>query len=493
MKTKYFSLPVEITENKTFSFDDSLIPVDIKVMHNNLNLNGSTFFDEAIEDAKESLKNKPILGYIKKVDGSDDSDFSGHEIEISFGEDGLKVVYLERPLGTVPETNNYSILEENGKKYVFCRGYLWKEYLNSGYEILRNNPKKSVSMEIAVDNYDINDDGSINITKYRYLGITILGDDVPPAMTGAELNVVGQFSKDVNEDFYNKIEQLNYKISQYFAINNSQNDIIEGGESVGEKLEDEVVETTEETFEETTTEGVEETTVDTSEEVTKTEETTEEFSNTNTDKVETEEEKFTKVFELSHDDIRSKLYTLLYKVEEDDDEYYYIQKVYDNYFIYGGWDEDTCYKQGYITTDVDVAFEGERVQIFVEYLTAEELEELNNMRSNYSLILKENEELKEFKAQKDKEEFEAEQEKLREEKIEHINTEYEHISDDIKELFISKVDEYESTEDLDADICVYIVKNKVTFSKAKKENTSVKLEVEQNEQKLVVSPYGDLF
>lgn len=476
---KYFSLPVEFTENKSFSFDDSLIPVDIKVMHDGLNLNNSTFFDEAIEDAKESLKNKPILGYIKKTDGSDEKDFSGHELEISFGEDGLKVTYLERPLGTVPETNNYSILEEDGKKYVFCRGYLWKEYLNSGYEVLKDNPKKSVSMEIAVDDYDINEDGSINITKYRYLGITILGDDVQPAMAGAELNVVGQFSKNENEDFYNKIEELNNKISQYFTNNNKTENNIKGGENVEDKkLEEEVIETTEETTEEfvedvvnETTENTDETTVDTSEEEV--------------------EEKFTKVFELSHDDIRAKLYGLLYEVEDEDDDWYYINEVFDTYFIYSGYKK--IYKQGYVKTDVDVAFEGERVEMFIEYLTAEELAELNKMRDNYSLIIKENEELKEFKAKKDKEEFEAEQEKLREEKIEHINTEYEHISDDIKELFISKVDEYESTEDLDADICVYIVKNKVTFSKAKKENTSVKLEVEQNEQKLVVSPYGDLF
>lgn len=467
---KYFSLPVEITENKKFSFDDSLIPVDIKVMHNGLNLNNSTFFDEAIEDAKESLKNKPILGYIKKVDGSDEQDFAGHEIEISFGEEGLKVIYLERPLGTVPETNNYSILEEDGKKFVFCRGYLWKEYLNSGYEILRDNPKKSVSMEIAVDDYDINEDGSINITKYRYLGITILGDDVTAAMTGAELNVVGQFSKNENEDFYSKIEELNYKISQHFT-NNQQQKTNEGGDNLEDKkFEEELVETTEQEFEKDET--VEETVVETSEE-------------------ETKEEKFTKSFELSHDDIRSKLYRLLYDVEEQDDTWYYINEVFDDYFIYSNYEK--YYKQGYIKTDVDVAFEGERVEMFVEFLTAEELEELKKIRENYSLILKENEELKEFKAQKDKEEFEAKQEELRQEKINHINTEYEKLSDDIKELFISKIDDYESTDDIDADICVYIVKNKVTFSKAKKESTPVKVSVDEDVKNPVMSPYGDLF
>ena len=102
--------------------------------------------------------------------------------------------------------------------------------------------------------------------------------------------------------------------------------------------------------------------------------------------------------------------------------------------------------------------------------------------------------MKEFKAQKDKEEFEAEQEKIKQEKIDHINTKYANISNDIKELFISKVDEYESTEDIDADICVYIVKNKVTFSKANNDkSTSIKVDVDEKEQNPVASPYGDLF
>ena len=406
---KYFSLPVEFTENKSFSFDDSLIPVDIKVMHNGLNLNNSTFFDEAIEDAKESLKNKPILGYVRKADGSDEKDFSGHEVEISFGEEGLKVTYLERPLGTVPETNNYSILEEDGKKFVFCRGYLWKEYLNSGYEILKDNPNKSVSMEIAVDDYDINDDGSINITKYRYLGITILGDDVTAAMTGAELNVVGHFTKNENEDFYNKIEELNYKISQHFAFN-KQEDTFEGGENLEDnKLfeEDEVVETIEVVEEEVpTTEEVEETPVDTS------------------DEEAVEEEIVEEDFELKYNEL---------------------------------------------------------------------LEKFNELEVDYKTLESEVVELKEFKATKEKEEFEVKQEELRQEKINHINTEYENISDDIKELFISKVDEYETTDDIDADLCVYIVKNKVTFSKVKKEATPVKVSVEENTQNPVASPYGDLF
>lgn len=471
MKTKYFSLPVEITENQAFSFDDSLIPVDIKVMHNGLNLNNSTFFDEAIENAKESLKNKPILGYIKKTDGSDEKDFSGHEIEISFGDEGLKVTYLERPLGTVPETNNYVILEEEGKKFVFCRGYLWKEYLNSGYEILKDNPKKSVSMEIAVDDYDINEDGSINITKYRYLGITILGDDVQPAMIGAELNVVGQFSKNENEDFYSKIEELNYKISQHFT-NNQQQKTNEGGDNLANKIES--------------------------------------MFTTYNQKREALRNALTS--EIKRDDDGNIIEETYYWVADFDDNYVYVEK---SHWVEG--DYNTEYgRLTYTFNDetIEATITGEFEKMYSMWLTQEEKDKIEQERNQFSIISEELEtlksdystlesnynnlntevaELKEFKATKEKEEFEAKQEELRQEKINHINTEYKSISDDIKELFISKVDEYETTDDIDADLCVYIVKNKVTFSKAKKEPTPVKVSVDEDVKNPVMSPYGDLF
>ena len=120
--------------------------------------------------------------------------------------------------------------------------------------------------------------------------------------------------------------------------------------------------------------------------------------------------------------------------------------------------------------------------------------EHSTMQGDFNKLETEVKDLREFKAQKDKEEFEAEQERIKQEKINHINTEYNNIPDDIKEMFIDKVDEYETIEDLDADICVYVVKNKVVFSKAnKKDSSSIKLGLEEGKKKFQMSPYGDLF
>jgi len=479
---KYFSLPVEIKENKLFSFDDSLIPVDIKVMHDGLNLNETTFFDEAIEDAKETLKNKPILGYIKKGEGTNESDFSGHEIEISMNDNGMQVVYLERPLGTVPESNNYSIqTDKNGKKFVYCRGYLWKEYLNSGYEILQSNPKKSVSMEIAVDDYDVNSDGSLNVKKYRYLGITILGDNVLPAMDGAEMNVVGQFAKEDNV-LYSKMEELNAKITEHFSKELKES--FKGGENVTKKFEEEITEEivedvvkTEETIETEKIIEPEETVEEIQEE---TEEVAEVADKEIEEKVnEIEVEKFTKTFELSHDDVRSKLYNQLYKVEETDNTWYWIDRVFDDHFIYSN--DIKIFKQGYIKTDVDVALEGERVEMFVEYLTEGELTTLNNMRGNYELTISENTELKSFK------ENILLQQKSNE--FEEMFNKYSTLLDksDFEDLKDSAMDM--EIDALEKELSYRLVQKKFDFSKIVKKD-STKLSIKDDETN--DEPYGSV-
>lgn len=97
------------------------------------------------------------------------------------------------------------------------------------------------------------------------------------------------------------------------------------------------------------------------------------------------EAKFTKTFELSHEDIRCGLYGLLAVVEEETQEWCYIREVYDNSFIYERG--ANLYKQSYSKNDTTVAFEGDPVHINAEYVTDEELAILNEMRTNYPSLV----------------------------------------------------------------------------------------------------------
>lgn len=247
MSKQYLSVPVQYDNSDQLQADDIKIPVSILVMHDKINLNQSNFdFDVIDADiTKESIKNIPILGYIRKVDGSDSKDFAGHEMEVVFKDGDIKIIYLERPIGVIPETNHYEYVEKDGKKYVKVIGYLWKDYLNDGYEILQENPNKSVSMEIVVDGYEVKKDGIIDIKAYRYTGITVLGDTVSPAMKGANMEVIGQFSDNqrFSQEFYERIEKLNYeltnkkyKIDSYFIPPDKAEKLVQKANSIFNQL-----------------------------------------------------------------------------------------------------------------------------------------------------------------------------------------------------------------------------------------------------------------
>lgn len=137
------------------------------------------------------------------------------------------------------------------------------------------------------------------------------------------------------------------------------------------------------------------TTEESNEEVTVTEAQSEEPT-----EVTPSEDKFTKVFEISHEDIRYALYNLLAEYEANDNEWYGITAVYDDYFIYEGWfSAENKYKQGYKKDGDNIAFDGERIHMNVEYLTDSELVALNEMRSNYSAM---QDELSKFHAEPEK-------------------------------------------------------------------------------------------
>ena len=94
---------------------------------------------------------------------------------------------------------------------------------------------------------------------------------------------------------------------------------------------------------------------------------------------------FSKTFELSHDDIRSALYALLESYEEADNDWYWICAVYDSYFVYQGI-RGNYWGQKYTKDNDTVAFDGERYELFAEFVTTSEKTELEKMRANYSFI-----------------------------------------------------------------------------------------------------------
>lgn len=202
------SVPIE---KYTFSeISTDLARVRINVYHNSYNPNGSFFEDDCFENSAESFKNKPICCAYQYDDEGEITDFKEHNEE-------------EKPIGVVPETNNYSVDEIDDLKWASVDGLVFKEYCPEAYELLKEG--KKISMEIEVLDGFKGKDKFYHIKQFNLLCITALGDNYEPAM-GSDATIE-LFSKTDSESFATK----------FSAIINKANEIVdkmstEGGKKV---------------------------------------------------------------------------------------------------------------------------------------------------------------------------------------------------------------------------------------------------------------------
>lgn len=430
--------PIVVQVEGKINFDkdettEGLTAVTLQACHTEKNLNKSSISFETMQNKMlPTFKNRPILGYIHEVSG--EPQFYGHNMHID--EESDEIIYDEIAVGIIPETNNAKLEydEENDRYNVIIDGYIFDDYTKA-VEILEREKECSVSVEIAIKemSYSVKDK-CLEIQDGYFSGITILGKDengneVKPGMAGSNIrlkdfsesnnSIFSEMTDEEHSKLIEILERLNNTLLSNFNIDNKQNiSTKDYGKEENENVEDnrllneevEGVEFTDETTENndttvTETESTEEVIetceeetieenpemVDVEEEVVETEAKKKKCEAENDEAELVEETKdvtnFSKTFELSHDDIRGGLYELLIPYEEVDNDWYWIMEVFDDYFIYQGMSGVT-YGQKYTVDKQNetVAFDGERYEVYLEYLTASEKAELEQMRSNYSSI-----------------------------------------------------------------------------------------------------------
>lgn len=424
----------------TFELNDDLseglLYGKIRAFHDLTNNNKSHIETDVLEEKMMSIKDRPVMADIVDTDETDEDgnpikDFSGHTMYYDEALD--KMIYKEIPIGHFihPESIHLEYDEEYDRNFVCADVVVYEEY-TAACDILRRRKTVDCSVELCIRkmHWD-NTDKTLHLDDFYVQGITLLGSHTLPGMSGSKLSIK-DFSEEnnsifssISEDEHSKLietlDNLNKTLSS-LNINSKTNPTVEKFEKGGnteinmtkfeellekynktvediafeyEGLSDEELE---EVF--STTFGESESTPDTvltesdkSDDDTDDDtddSTTDEPDNTdNTDDTSDDNDKdkdtYSKTFELSHEDVRSALYQLLAPIEDTLNEYYWIMSVYDDYFIY----ESCCgnyYKQAYTKENDTVAFDGERQEVFAEFVTADEKAELENMRANYSSI-----------------------------------------------------------------------------------------------------------
>ena len=97
-------------------------------------------------------------------------------------------------------------------------------------------------------------------------------------------------------------------------------------------------------------------------------------------------ENFVLKYELSHDDIRSALYSLLSATSEDGYYFTWIIEVFDDKFIYQDYMEGKFYRQDYSKDGDNVALGENKVEVFNEWLSQAEKDALDALKADYALL-----------------------------------------------------------------------------------------------------------
>lgn len=510
----------------------------IKIFHTGINRNNSKVSKEAAEKAMKTIPDRPVLAAIHQLSNGD-YDFAGHEIEIVHNDktDKDEVRYIESQVGSFSsEPAFWEHDDELDKDFVCAYAYISNEYTKTAEIINRKGYTKN-SCELFIDEmaYD-GKEHCLDLIDFYVSGSTLLGTsmdgnekEIEEGMQGSRADIADfsaennsvKFSKD--EKLIELLDKLNTTLSNFNTntIGKEEEIEVENKENFDKVTEAVEVTETEETTEEevTVTENESEETVDeTSEDETVDEENSEETTDESDEETEDEESTVkednacgggsgsakkkkknsiecsctvndeTKTYAVSLDEKISAIHCLVNDTYAEADNTYYGVSVYDSYVIMQDWCSGRYFKQSYMDENDTYTLTGDRVEVYAEFVTKDELNELNDMRSNYSTVVNE---LNQYKYN---EEFADKMTVFEDEAYaDYLET------DEFKALMSKEtVDKYskeELAEKADATLGKF-VKSTKTFSytenKTKKPIASVKVFSDVNKTRKP-SRYGDLF
>lgn len=433
----------------TFEIDDivddnhrGMMRLKFRIFHTGLNRNKSYVSKESAEKAMNTIADRPVLAAIHQLDDGT-WDFEGHEMEIVKDEKGNEELrYIESQVGSFSSEPAFWEHDDSlDKDYVCAYAYISEEYTKA-CEIIRAKQGSKNSCELFIDELSYNaKEKYLELNDFYVNASTLLGShndgtEIQEGMEGSRADIADfsvnnnsvKFDKD--EKMIELLENLNRTLSNFNkeqtlvqtkskegGTNNKMTKFEELLAKYGKTAEDitfDYAGMSDEDLEAKFAEMFDEDNSDednSDNEESGTPSNDEEGDGEETSEPDSDEgegqtfEKIVRKYEISHEDTRYALYQLLVEYEAADNDWYFINAVYDDHFTYENWDGNKIFGQNYTKDGDNVAFDGERYNLHRELLTDSEFAELQSMRSNYAA-------LKEFKETVEKNELRAKKEEL---------------------------------------------------------------------------------
>ena len=525
--------PIIVTTNGFFETNESDMPemlkLELKVCHTDTNRNGSHISTENMEKAMPTLKYRPILAYIHELeDGT--KDFYTHNIEIIEHEDGeTEINYIEKQVGCFTADDPWlKYDEENDKTYVHAYAVIPEGYTEAA-DIIRRKGGTKVSCELIINELSYNaKEKYLDLIDFIFGGCTLLGCDeqgneIGEGMLGSRADISDFCHKEpvytYQEKLIKTLEKLNVVLESFnnnseekggIAMNKFEELLTKYGktaEDITFEIDGLSEEELEAKFKEAFEDDNDESKLDDDDE-SDSENDDGDNSDDEEEPITTEEEACGKKkkkkkcsidsdgnmsvsFEISHEDIRGALFNLIGVYEEEDNEWYWITNVYDDYFIFENWDGNKIYKQSYSVDGDNVTLSGDRQEVFKMILTESEKLAIEKMREEYAALEAKYNELKTFK-----DNYEAAELKAKKDAI-FARSEYSVLADDeVFKTLIADAGKF-TVEEVEAKakaiFADYVIKTGTFSAKDNGEKKPKALGFNFNKKEDKKSPYGNLF
>lgn len=537
------------SDDNTDKMTEGLTPFISRAFHDHINLNKSEIKEQDFKDNLPSSNLRPILAHIVKDEKTGELDFGSHDSHVEkvteIDEDGKeftveKVVYDEQPIGVIDGSKTSIEYDEEAKvNRAILHGYLYNEYCQDAIDILNRRGTVDCSVELVIRQMSM--DGktkSLVLNDFYVAGLTLLSAKTKPGMAGSNFKIEDFSLESKTFDFEKQLIEMQAKLNELearFNINNS----MKGGKATVEikdnKNFEEVTETEKVTETETTTDEVtvseeeSEKTVDKTSEENSVEEketdevTTEEVEESVSEDTEvkednacggggsgskkkkknsSEESQTNTTVECSYTvngeskkfavSLQEKIYAIQDLVNvtyAEADNTYYGVSVYEDYVVMCDYWSGRYFKQSYTSENDNYSLVGDRIEVFAEFVTADEQSKLDDMRSNYSSIV---EELNTYKTA----EIYADKMTVFEDEAYADYLETDEFKALMSDESVNQYSKEELAEKADATLGKLVKKNK-TFSFAgetpqKKHVSRVAFNAEKETEE-TYKPYGDLF
>ena len=410
-------------ENDSDDSHRGMIKLKFRILHEGLNRNGSFVSKKSADKASKTIADRPILAAIHQLDDGS-WDFETHNMEIIENEDGEQEInYIEKQVGSFSsEKPFWEHDDEFNKDYLCAYGYIAEEYTKAA-DIIRNKDGWTKnSCELSIEKLAYNSkEKRLELDEFYLSASTLLGakaDGTPigEGMLGSRADIV-DFSEKNNSIFSqnDKVIEMLSSLNEKLDNLNINQILKEGGnkpvkKEFEEMPEAEVEETPAEVFEDdpkkkkstddddtpivSPNDGEGESNDDEQSQESDNDESDDGDEGDNDNDVNYYSATFTrgnvtKTFAVSLADKQSAVLELVNATYGESDNDWYNVIVYEEprkEVVFYSWWSGNAYRQSYKVKKNEYTLEGERVPVHALYVTDDEENVIESMRSNYSTI-----------------------------------------------------------------------------------------------------------